>query len=166
MKNLISILFLLVFGTSAFAQKTYLNATININSTSYSTDIFATLSGDIPYGVSRDFKWSDFDAYRGTNTNTYYAHYNIADFINYLTKRGYYFENTTVLKENQIMLLFSRGSSNPMNGIQKIEAGTGEDEEVTEIARYNLQGIPVSESEKGIQIIVYSNYTTKTIIRE
>ena len=41
-----------------------------------------------------------------------------------------------------------------------------DDEEITEVARYNLQGIPVSESERGVQIIVYSNYTTKTIIVE
>ena len=35
-----------------------------------------------------------------------------------------------------------------------------------EKGRYNLQGLPISENEKGIQIIVYSNYTTKTIIKE
>jgi hypothetical protein len=34
------------------------------------------------------------------------------------------------------------------------------------VARYNLQGIPVKANEKGVQIIVYSNYTTKTIVVE
>lgn len=38
--------------------------------------------------------------------------------------------------------------------------------EVKEVARYNLQGMPVDTTEKGIQIVVYSNYTTKTVIVE
>ena len=37
-------------------------------------------------------------------------------------------------------------------------------QKLTEIARYNLQGIQVNENEKGVQIIVYSNYTTKTVV--
>ena len=41
-----------------------------------------------------------------------------------------------------------------------------DDSKVYEVARYNLQGMPIKESEKGIQIVVYSNYTTKTIIKE
>mgnify|MGYP007101893808 CR=1 FL=1 len=45
-----------------------------------------------------------------------------------------------------------------------IQMTTMDDEEVTEIARYNLQGIPVRKSEKGLQIIVFSNYTTKTVV--
>jgi len=40
------------------------------------------------------------------------------------------------------------------------------DSDAIEVARYNLQGIPISENEKGIQIIVYSDYTTKTVINE
>mgnify|MGYP003307038838 CR=1 FL=1 len=39
-------------------------------------------------------------------------------------------------------------------------------DDIREIARYNLQGIPVTPSDKGIQIIVYSNYTTKTVVVE
>lgn len=41
-----------------------------------------------------------------------------------------------------------------------------ETEEVYEVARYNLQGLPVSEGEKGVQVIVFSNYTTRTVIVE
>ena len=40
--------------------------------------------------------------------------------------------------------------------------GTRSDAE--EVARYNLSGIPCSPNEKGVQIIVYSDFTTKTII--
>jgi hypothetical protein len=43
-------------------------------------------------------------------------------------------------------------------------AELNEYEDVNEIARYNLQGIPVNANEKGVQIIVYSNYTTKTVV--
>ena len=50
----------------------------------------------------------------------------------------------------------------PADAIQTVQAQG--DEKVTEVARYNLQGLPVSEKEKGIQVIVYSNYTTKTVI--
>jgi hypothetical protein len=60
-----------------------------------------------------------------------------------------------------INMIFSKGDSNQSNAIQKIEA---DNDDVREIARYNLQGIPVKEGEKGLQIIVYSNYTTKTIV--
>ena len=35
-----------------------------------------------------------------------------------------------------------------------------------EVARYNLSGRPCTPNEKGVQIIVYSDYTTKTIIHE
>ncbi len=58
-------------------------------------------------------------------------------------------------------LLSKKSSSNPYNGIRQINST---DEEATEVARYNLQGMPISENEKGVQIVVYSNYTTRTVI--
>ena len=41
-----------------------------------------------------------------------------------------------------------------------------EDGDPHEVARYNLQGLPVKKHQKGVQIVVFSNYTTKTIIVE
>ena len=35
-----------------------------------------------------------------------------------------------------------------------------------EVARYDFSGRPCSPNEKGVQIIVYSDYTTKTVISE
>jgi len=35
---------------------------------------------------------------------------------------------------------------------------------VEEVARYNLSGRPCSPSDKGFQIIVYSDFTTRTVI--
>ena len=35
-----------------------------------------------------------------------------------------------------------------------------------EVARYNLSGRPCAANEKGVQIIVYADFTTKTVINE
>ena len=35
-----------------------------------------------------------------------------------------------------------------------------------EVARYNLSGRPCTPSDKGVQIIVYSDYTTRTVIED
>ena len=40
------------------------------------------------------------------------------------------------------------------------------DADVGEVARYNLSGRPCRPNDKGVQIIVYSDFTTKTIIVE
>lgn len=40
------------------------------------------------------------------------------------------------------------------------------DGEAEEVARYNLSGRPCKPYDKGVQIIVYSDFTTKTIIVE
>ena len=40
------------------------------------------------------------------------------------------------------------------------------DGDVDEVARYNLSGRPCRPNEKGVQIIVYSDFTTKTIISD
>ena len=50
------------------------------------------------------------------------------------------------------------------SGIRGIEADGRSNDDAEEVARYNLSGRPCSPNEKGIQIIVYSNFTTKTII--
>ena len=65
-----------------------------------------------------------------------------------------------------VIYVLSRQTATPTPS-DAIEKVTDLDEqEPREVARYNLQGLPVSDKEKGIQIIVYSNYTTKTIIKE
>jgi hypothetical protein len=45
-----------------------------------------------------------------------------------------------------------------------VEANGSSNDEAKEVARYNLSGQPCSPSEKGVQIIVYSDFTTKTVI--
>lgn len=67
----------------------------------------------------------------------------------------------------ETIFIFSKIAQNP-------SSDTGVDDPVVvvpqtkavEVGRYNLQGLPVKASEKGLQIIVYSNYTTKTVVVE
>ena len=58
------------------------------------------------------------------------------------------------------------GSTNGINQHPAPEADNGSKDDVREVARYNLQGIACSPTEKGVQIVVFSDYTTKTVIVE
>ena len=58
------------------------------------------------------------------------------------------------------------GTANPDSGTDVNAATRASEEGVTEIARYNLLGQKINEAEAGVQIIVYSDYSTKTIINE
>ena len=57
------------------------------------------------------------------------------------------------------------GESIP-SAVRGIEANTNGNEDIEEVARYNLSGRPCSPNVKGVQIIVYSDFTTKTIISD
>ena len=78
-----------------------------------------------------------------------------------LSEKGFEVEfmGETGGSSNVIYLLSKKTSS--YNAVRSVQI---DDEDVTEVARYNLQGMPIDESEKGVQIIVFSNYTTKTVI--
>ena len=56
---------------------------------------------------------------------------------------------------------FDESSPSAVRGIEADGTLTGEAEEV---ARYNLSGHPCNPNDKGVQIIVYTDYTTRTII--
>jgi hypothetical protein len=55
------------------------------------------------------------------------------------------------------------GESTP-SAVRSIDRDSSDD--VEEVARYNLSGRPCRPNEKGVQIIVYSDFSTKTIIIE
>ncbi len=57
------------------------------------------------------------------------------------------------------------GESTP-SAVRGIESEGISNDDSEEVARYNLSGRPCSPNEKGVQIIVYSNFTTKTVILE
>ena len=46
------------------------------------------------------------------------------------------------------------------------EQEDGNNDDAKEVARYNLSGRPCLPNEKGVQIIVYSDFTTRTIISD
>ncbi len=50
--------------------------------------------------------------------------------------------------------------------VNTISTNRTRSEEAEEVARYNLSGRPCAANEKGVQIIVYSDYTTRTIIED
>lgn len=139
MKKILLIIGLIMVCLNTTAQKSYIYVRA---SAYYNTEFNIRLSGNLP---------SDM-------TNSY-THHELADILNKLSENGYILEYC--FGEGTINFLFSKESSNPASAVSKISVDDGV---VSEIARYNLQGVPVNEKEKGIQIIVYSNYTTKTLI--
>ncbi len=156
MKKFLILLFLMAIGISVYAQKSY----ITVNAHPYSTAGYKIyLTGDVPSGI---------------NNLDYYAHYcesdyySIGEILNILVGYGYEVEmmvgGITMGSAPRVQYLLSKKiSSNEDDAITIVH---NDDGEAYEVARYNLQGMQVNENTKGIQIIVYSNYTTKTVIVE
>ena len=59
-----------------------------------------------------------------------------------------------------VYTIFARKGNGNENATRNIES---KKEIVREMKRYNLQGMPVKANAKGYQIVVYSDYSTKTI---
>ena len=59
-------------------------------------------------------------------------------------------------------IYFGDGNATAVRGIDAGSSATIDD--AYEVARYNLSGRPCKPTDKGVQIIVYSDYTTQTII--
>ena len=78
----------------------------------------------------------------------------IGELLNELSKYGYSVEFMTSVpfsgdnSNYQLSRFLLSKSSTPSSAIERHEV---DNEDVTEVARYNLQGLPVNESEKGIQ---------------
>ena len=145
MKKILSVLFLLAIGASAYAQKSYL-----FLSAYHSFNIMPeiTLSGAVPDGMQKQYP--SYSVYLG-------------DVIDAIGQKGFTVELMTRADE-VTQIIFSKPAEQQANAVARVIADP--DEEVSEVARYNLQGIPVGKNEKGVQIIVYSNYTTKTVVVE
>ena len=148
MKKLIVLLALaLAVVHVASAQRSYVNVVAkNIYSSVYQ-ELF--LTGELPAGVK-----SHYDGY-GSEAMT------VGEVLNLLSKEGFLVDQMSCTTEGEVIVL-SRIALYP----GAIERVTADDQEAVEVARYNLQGVPVDKDEKGIQIVVYSNYTTKTVIVE
>ena len=57
------------------------------------------------------------------------------------------------------------GESRP-SAVRGIEVDGSNNNDVEEVARYNLLGRSCSPNEKGVQIIVYSDFSTRTVISD
>ena len=119
------------------------------------------MSGDVPKSMNQYYLPYDFDEYNGN--------YCIGEVLNLLAINGFSVEqmNTTHNKDQMVVttyLLSKPSGEQTPDAISQPKAKV--DSKVHEVARYNLQGQPVGKGEKGVQIVVYSNYMTKTIIEE
>lgn len=146
MKKSILIILSLLFCVSCFAQKKYLLFTGGSGPTSNSY-----LTGDLPAGYSSTYS---------NGVSNYMTAGNLLNKL--ITEEGFIVENFSGA-DGSFYILLSRQVNNEDDAISIVR---NDDGDVKEVARYNLQGIPVNENTPGIQIVVYSNYTTKTIIVE
>ena len=149
MKKRLLVCFITLLGvtSAALGQKNYLNVVADHIFSSIYQEIY--LTGDIPVGMK-----SHYDSYGNPMT--------VGVLLNMLSQEGFTVEQISCSSESEIILL-SRPSTPGSDDIEHIAI---DDQDVHEVARYNLQGQPVSKEEKGIQIVVYSNYTTKAVIIE
>lgn len=138
----------------ANAQKKYVMFNVGLHNTN---DII--LSGEIPPTIKSKYTVFDFEG------PTRDWEYHIGKILNILADNGFTVEqmNTTT---NVTYFLLSKPSSDSDSSDATPNVRANTSTEITEVARYNLQGLPVKANDKGLQIVVYSNYTTKTVIVE
>ena len=152
MKKLIVLLVLaLAVGLTAVAQRSYVNVVADHIYSSIYQEIY--LTGDVPAGIK-----THYDSYGSYGSEAM----TVGKVLNLLAKEGFVVDKMSCSAEGEVIVL-SRVALDP-DAIERIVADDGQ--EAMEVARYNLQGVPVDKNEKGIQIVVYSNYTTKTVIVE
>ncbi len=165
MKKLLCVVCLSLMALSLWAQKEYVIIRAVVNGQDYS-------SGIVQYKTP-GFSFSS-DAYLLMPSNPGYDE-NFVVFrraVDELVAAGFVIEQSNGYgygsNNDAMLLVFARESSGGFDpaGISRVRPDDDADGEVREVARYNLQGIPVGKNEKGVQIIVYSNYTTKTVIVE
>ena len=120
----------------------------------------ASLSGDVPEGFKEFYNYNELP-------------HGIGGLLNQLAEYGYEVEFVSAIghtgskqRSGVCFLLSKTIADDPQTDTENTVTRVKADKEVNEIARYNLQGLPVKESDKGLHIIVYSNYTTKTVLVE
>ena len=158
-KFLISLVMMLATFGTALGQKSYVNVVADHIYSSVYQEIYLTgdvpageiyLTGDVPAGIK-----THYDGY-GSNAMT------VGGILNLLAKEGFAIEQMSCSAEGEVIIL-SKPSAPESDSIEHIAI---DDQDVREVARFNLQGQPIDKNEKGIQIIVFSNFTTRTIIVE
>ena len=133
---------------TATAQRSYVSLYINMNAAD-SKWVSARVSGDIPESMK--------DYYAAT-----YDRLSDGELINMLAKEGFTIDKIAAMGETNCVVIMSKNSSSDSGIITK-----SADEQVTnamEIARYDLQGRLVDDDCPGLQIVVYSDYSAKTVV--
>lgn len=154
MKKQLFLALMLMMSLNIYSQKKYVVVY------SYYNSSYAYLSGNIPSSMKSEYSYKDF----GAKLSSYNW---IGNLLNLLASEGFTLEQSNVTGTEQTnylsqFILSKTDSNSESTPITRTKSS----DEVREIARYNLQGLPVKPSDKGIQIIVYSNFTTKTVIVE
>lgn len=146
-KLLLSIAAAFALFTST-AQWSYVSLYINMNAAD-SKWVSARVSGDIPASMK--------DYYAAT-----YDRLSDGELINMLANEGFTIDKIAAMGETNCVVIMSKNSSSDSGIITK-----SADEQVTnavEIARYDLQGRLVDDDCPGLQIVVYSDYSAKTVV--
>ena len=133
---------------TATAQRSYVSLYINMNAAD-SKWVSARVSGDIPASMK--------DYYAAT-----YDRLSDGELINMLANEGFMIDKIAAMSETNCVVIMSKNSSCDSGIITK-----SADEQVTnamEIARYDLQGRLVDDDSPGLQIVVYSDYSAKTVV--
>ena len=156
MKKILLFLFL-AMPLMGFAQKSYVQLVVftaygeRAESDTHGHRIY--LTGNIPSGIK--------DYYSSTTADDDMT---TGKLMSLLGENGYELEKAFSADSSKEVIIMSKNGSSSYSKIQNIK--TEDEGEPYEVARYNLQGIPVKANEKGVQIIVFSNYTTKTVVVE
>ena len=132
----------------ATAQRSYVSLYINMNAAD-SKWVSARVSGDIPASMK--------DYYAAT-----YDRLSDGELINMLANEGFTIDKIAAMGETNCVVIMSKNSSGDSGIITQ-----SVDEQVTnavEIARYDLQGRLVDDDSPGLQIVVYSDYSAKTVV--
>lgn len=157
MKRILSLLLFCGALLSVHAQKSYVTVFFGPD-----TNESIKLSGAIPPTMKDTYiPYYDLGQY-----NVYLC---IGEVLNQLAANGFEVEKlstTTCNDKVYTTYLLSKPAVNPGTPTAIEKQKTNDGEGIREVARYNLQGLPVEPTEKGLQIVVYSNYTTRTVIVE
>lgn len=154
MKRLFFLSCLLVCSLAGLAQKQY----VNIIATGKQAREGISLSGAIPAGM-QDF----YTSYYGNIVT-------VGDIINQLAEHGFVVEHMSSdcyapsggEASFREIVIMSRAAALEQGAIEVVSGDN--DPTATEVARYNLQGQPVDKRERGVQIVVYSDFTARTVV--
>ena len=149
-KILLSIVMYVCFAFAIYAQqKSYVSIYFNMNEPT-SNWVSARLSGDVPVGMK----------------NSYVATYDRlteGEIINMIALNGYIIDKAVGIGETYSLVIMSKNASNDSGAITNVNESNDEHDK-TEMCRYNMQGYVVDAEEPGVQIIVYSDYSTEVKI--